>query len=125
MHRLIKILFATSDFFAWIALAFATLGAVTYPISGPARAAMQQQTLSTWSIAGTCALWAAIAVGAFLVTRRKATGVILISASILIAAGATHLAAGITLAGAAALLFGLPFLLVLLQAKNSRPASAP
>ena len=125
MHRLIKILFAISDLFAWIALAFATLGAVTYPISGPARAAMQHQTLSTWSIAGTCALLAAIAVGAFLVTRRKVIGVILISASILIAAAATHLVAGITLAGAAALLFGLPFLLVLFHAQNSRPASAP
>ena len=125
MNRLIKVLFGTSDLFAWIALAFATLGAVTYPISGPAWAAMQHQTLSTWSIVGTCAIWAAIAVGAFLVTRRKVIGVILITASILIAARATHLAAGIALASAAALLFGLPFLLVLLQANNSRTASAP
>ena len=121
MHRLTKILFWISDILAWLLLAISALVAVTYPITGPAWARMEHQQLAASSIVATCLLWLSVALGAYLTTRRRAFGLLLITVPMLVAAGGVE---GLVPAAVMALVFGLPFLLVLLRARAAS-GSAP
>ena len=126
MHRLTKVLFWITDISAWLLLGFATLAAVTYPFAGPAWARMEHQQLSTAEIAITCLSWVLAAVGAFMVTRRRALGVVLTSAPVLAAAGSNgQWLAGLIACTIPVLFFGTPFLLVFLQARQLRTGTAP
>jgi hypothetical protein len=119
MHRLIQLLFWVSDILAWLLVALSALAVVTYPFFGPASAAMERETLTSSEIVVTCLWLLSVAVGAWLVTRRRATGVALIVASVFVARGA----GGWPLAATLALVFGLPFLLVF--CRRATPRSAP
>ena len=114
MHRLTKILFWTSDVLAWSVLAISVLAAVTYPIAGPVWARMEHQQLGASSIVATCLLWLSVALGSYLIARRRVFGLLLITVPILVAADGMD---GLVPAAFTALVFGLPFLLVLLRAR--------
>jgi hypothetical protein len=114
VHRLIKVLFWISDILAWLLLAVSALAAVTYPITGPIWARMEHQQLANSSIVVTCLLWLSVSLGAYLITRRRALGLLLITVPVLVAAGGV---AGLAPAAVIALVFGLPLLLVLLRAR--------
>jgi hypothetical protein len=124
VHRLIKALFRVSDIFASLLLAFAALVTVTYPFAGPAWARMDHQQLPASSIVATCLLWLFGALGAYLITRRRAFGVLLMTAVGFVAAKGDWMA-GLGLAAAVAFVFGLPLLLVLIRARPGASESAP
>ena len=121
MHRLTKILFWSSDILARLLLAISVLVAVTYPITGPVWARMEHQQLASSSIVATCLLWLSVAFGAYLITQRRALGLLLVTAPMPVAAGGLG---GLVPAAVMASVFGLPFLLVLLRARAA-PRSAP
>ena len=113
MHRLIKIMFWISDALAQLLLAISILAAATYPIAGPALARMEHRQLTTFSIVVTCLLSLSVALGAHLITRRRAFGLLLVTVPMFVAAGGLN---GLAPAAVMALVFGLPFLLALLRA---------
>jgi hypothetical protein len=76
--RATKALFWVSDLVAWTLLVFTALAALAYPASGPIYARMAGQPLSAWQIAGMSLTLATIAIGAFLLTRRRISGFILV-----------------------------------------------
>ena len=126
MHRLTKLLFWITDISAWLLVGFALLAAVTYPIAGPAWAKMDHQQLPTTHIVITSLAWAIAAVGAFMITRRRALGVVLTTAPILAAAAVNdELLAGLIVSVVPAVFFGSPFLLVGLQVRKLRSGTAP
>ena len=126
MHRLTKLLFWITDISAWLLLGFAVLSAVVYPFAGPAWARMDHQQLSTAQVVITCLSWVLAAVGAFMVTRRRALGVLLTTTPILAAAGSNgEWLAGFLVSTIPALFFGTPFLLVFLQVRQLRIGTAP
>ena len=125
MYRLTKFLFWFSDVLAWLLAAFAFLTAVTYPIAGPVWARMEHQQLATSSIIVTCLLWLSVALGAYLLTRRRIVGLALLIVPILVAASSSGWLAGFIIMAFLALVFGLPFLLVLLGARPDASRYAP
>ena len=125
MHRLTKLLFWISDILAWLLIAFSSLSAIAYPIAGPALARMDRQHLATSSIVFTCLLWLSVAVGAFLITRRRVLGLFLVIAPVFLTSSRAEWLASLVFATALALVFGLPFLLVLLRVRSATSEVAP
>ncbi|GAB3092389.1 hypothetical protein [Lysobacter terrae] len=123
MHRLIKALFWISDVLAWLLLAISAVVTVTYPVAGPVWARMDHQQIAVTSIVATCLLWFSVALGAYLITRRHALGILLITVPVFVAA--EDWLAGLALAAVMALVFGLPFLLVLFRVRPGVPGTAP
>jgi len=114
VHRLTKIFFWISDVLARLLLAISILAAATYPIAGPVFARMEHRQLTTFSIVVTCLLSFSVSLGAHLITRRRAFGLLLITIPMFGAAGGLN---GLAPAAVMALVFGLPFLLALLRAR--------
>jgi hypothetical protein len=114
-------LFWISDSAAWLLVAMSVLVTVTYPITGPVWARMAHQPLATSSIVATCLAGVSVAIGAYLVTRRKIVGLLLMAPVLMVA---RDLATGMGLACVMMLVFGLPHLLVVLQARRSAHRSA-
>ena len=125
MIRLTKFLFWIVDIIAMLILGGASLQAVFYPFYGPVLARMDGQYLTTVSAVGTSLLCAATAFGAYLVLRRRASGIALISASLIMSAHDGAWVGHLVLAMIVAFTLGLPFLLALQQARQKVSCSAP
>ena len=126
MQRLTKLWFAFSDLLAWPLLAFSLVGAIAFPFVGPIYARMAQQSITTFTITSTCALWLIVAAGAYAITRRKALGLLLVLSPAIVSATSGKIAFALVLAVAWALAFATPFLLAFLQARSaatSKPAA--
>ena len=117
MHRLTKLLFAVADILAWMILAFSIAAALAFPFVGPVSARMSGQPLTVFGIAGTCALWLAVAGGAYAITRRQVFGVGLVLLPVAQLMSSGRVGFGLAVAGALVLAFATPFILVLLQAR--------
>ena len=112
--------FRASDAIARLLAAFALIGAVAYPFIGPVYLRAAQQPITALTIAGTSALWLAVAVGALAIGRRKATGIflVLLPAVMIFVSGQTL--AGLTIASGLVLVFSTPFLLAFFQARANQ-----
>ena len=125
MHRLTNFLFVVADILAWLLLAFAVVGALTYPFVGPVHARMSGQPITALGIVGTSVLWLAVALGAYAITRRQVFGIalVLLPAVQLIASG--QVALGLVAVGVLVLAFATPFILAISQARSvaSGPAA--
>ena len=124
MHRLTKICFAVADILAWLLIALSILGALAFPFVGPVYARMSGQPITALGIAGTCAMWLAVAFGAYAITRRQVFGVVLVllPAVQLLASG--QIAFGLAAAASLALAFATPFILAFSQARPVTPGPA-
>jgi hypothetical protein len=124
MHRLIRVLFAFADLFAWLLLVLSVLEALAWPFIGPVYARMAHLPITTLSIVGGCATWVAVAAGAYAITRRRVLGLalVLVPAVVWLVSGLPVLA--LVFAVVAILVFGTPFLLAFLQARST-PVSGP
>jgi hypothetical protein len=109
--------FRVADVLARVLAAFALIGAAVYPLLGPVYLRTANQPLSVLVIAGTCALWLAVAVGAFALSRRKVAGVwlVLLPAMALVVSG--QFLAGVAVASALVLVFCTPFFLAFIEAR--------
>ncbi|WP_296281275.1 hypothetical protein [Pseudoxanthomonas sp.] len=126
MYRLTKLWFAFSDLLAWALLAFSLVGAIVFPFVGPIYARMAQQSITTFTIIGTCAIWLIVAAGAYAITRRKALGLVLVLAPAIVSAISGQIAFALAFAVAWAVAFVTPFLLAFFQARlaaTSKPAA--
>ena len=109
--------FRVAGVLAQLLAVFALFGAVAYPFLGPVYLRMAHQPVSGLVIAGTCALWLAVAAGAFAISRRNALGIlpVLLLPVALVVSG--QLLAGVAVAAGLVLAFCTPFLLVFVQAR--------
>ncbi len=126
MHRLTKLWFALSDLLAWPLLAFSLVSAIVFPFVGPIYARMAQQSITTFTIIATCALWLTVAAGAYAITRRKALGLFLVLAPAVVSAISGQIAFALVFAVVWAIVFATPFLLAFFQARSaatSKPAA--
>jgi hypothetical protein len=119
MHRFTKFLFALSDIFAWLLLAFSSMAVVAYPIAGSVYAKMSHQSLTTFDIIGICAILLIVAAGAFAITRRKVLGIALVLAPAVANALSGQFLFALGYTGAVAVVFATPFLLVFLQVRSA------
>lgn len=78
MRNVVRIIFAVSDLIAWILLFASLAGAVMYPFAGPIHARMDHHALSVERIVLTVFFAIIVAVGAYLLTRRKILGLPLV-----------------------------------------------
>jgi hypothetical protein len=108
-------MFWISDALARLLLAISIVAAATYPIAGPVFARMEHRQITAFSIVVTCLLSLSVALGAHLITRRRAFGLLLVTVPMFVAAGGLN---GVAPAAALALVFGLPFVLTLLRART-------
>ena len=111
--RLTKALFYLSDAFAWLIASIAALAAVTYPIFGPIFAEIDRETITPIQIIATTSLFAAVAFGAWLLTRRKVTG--LAVAALPALCGSVDFA--VIYLGFVSIIFGTPLLLVFVESR--------
>jgi hypothetical protein len=113
--RTIKVLFGFSDLVAWVILAIAAIGAIAFPVTGPIYARMTGQALSMWQIAALSLALLAIAVGAFLLTRRRLTGFVLVLIPAIYWLMMGFRSAALTYFAGAIAIFGTPVLLAYLD----------
>ena len=123
MPKVAKILFGLSDFCAWSLIMFALICVVTFPFIGPMYADARHESISTLSVIGTCLLWAAVALGTYAVTRRRALGLPLVMIPALPLVMAGHITLALAWIVVFALLFGLPFVIVAIDACNAKAGS--
>ena len=117
MIRLTKFLFLVTDILAILILGGTSLQAALYPIVGPIYARMNGQVLSTASTIEASFLCAAAAIGAYLVLRRRASGIALIATPLLLSSRGDTWIIHLGLAMVMALALGMPFLLALQQTR--------
>ena len=122
MRTLTAIWFKASGMLAWLVLVISAFATVSFPVVIPVYQRMAHQPVNTAAIAGTCALWLAVAVGAFAVARRRAAGIPLIMLPAVSLFFSGHYLLGAAVAAGAALAFATPFLLVFTQARSSSHA---
>ena len=77
--RLTKALFYLSDALAWLIAAIAVVIAVAFPFVAPVMAEMDNDPIPPIGIIIITAAFASIALGAWLLTRRKLIGVAIVS----------------------------------------------
>lgn len=124
MHRIIGGWFAVSDLVAWPLRVFSLMVAVLFPFVGPLHARMAQQPITMLGMAGTCALWLIVAVGAHALLRRRALGLAPVLAPAIVLAFSGQPTWALAFAFIWAVVFAAPFLLVLsrsLPGAASRP----
>lgn len=78
MRNLIGIIFAISDLIAWILLFVSAAGAVIYPFTGPIHEKIVNHALSIESVALTAIISLVVAIGSYLLIRRKRIGLPLV-----------------------------------------------
>mgnify|MGYP003655811829 CR=1 FL=1 len=118
MLALTAMWFKLADILARLLATFALVGAAAYPFIGPAYLRMAQQPTSGLAIAGTCALWLAVAAGAFAFTRRRMAGIFLVLLPAAALAISGQPLAGLLVASGVVVAFWTPFLLALIQARR-------
>lgn len=112
LTALTRVWFRLADLLAWILLCLCVLGALASPIAVPVFARMNSDSVSGWFLLAVSIAYLLIAFGAFLITRRRLTGLIfLLVPSVYWAATGVLVAAFVYLA-LVAVAFGLPYLLV-------------
>jgi hypothetical protein len=72
------VLFAISDVFAWLLGAVSLAGAAAYPFAGPVYAKMANLPFTMEEVVVTVIIAVAVAVGTFLLRRRKPVGLLLV-----------------------------------------------
>ena len=122
MRTLTATWFRVADVLARLLAVFALVGAAAYPFIGPVYFRTVHQPISALAITGTCALWLAVAVGAFAISRRRASGIwlVLLPAVALVISGQFLL--GVAVASGLVLVFCTPLLLAFIQAHASHPS---
>jgi len=115
MTRLIRTLFWVSDICAWLLALYSAFGVVAYPIAGPTHARMISEPLTLFEIIATCGLFVITAVGAFLVTRRRVVGVLLVLLLACVWIYRGHYDFALSYIGICILVFGAPFALMIMQ----------
>ena len=113
MARLAKALFLASDIAAWLLILLSVVCAGLSPIALIAYAKMAHQPVSYLFITWYCALWIAIAFGAYALTRRKLIGLAPIIVFAVIAAANGNFTFALLVVGGSILLFCSPFLALL------------
>lgn len=78
MRSVVRIMFAISDVLARVLCLISLVVAVVYPFVGPAHAKMANLTLSTERIVLTVLIVISVALGAYLLSRRKVFGLPLV-----------------------------------------------
>ncbi|KRD78469.1 hypothetical protein [Lysobacter sp. Root983] len=76
--RLTKILFGLSDLCAWMLMTVAVLAVVAVLFLGPGPDAQQAKPVSSFEAMALSLLWMLVAVGAYLLTRRRLAGLLLV-----------------------------------------------
>lgn len=118
--RLIRFWFALSDAFAMLALLTASLGlAIGAYVLVFGVSPRDAEEFTTQILVGTFVLWGAVALGAYLLLRRRALGVALVSALAIDALLAGDLVWAMVILLFIVVVFLFPFALVLLQARRS------
>lgn len=115
MTRLIQSLLRISDSLGWLVVTFGVAEAALYPIAGPIHARMNGYTLSLFQIFATSFLSLVVALGGYLVTRRRPIGVVAICLLSFIWIAQGLFAFALSYLGVVLLIFGTPFLLMYLQ----------
>ena len=124
MAKVVKILFGISDFCAWSLIMFALICVIAFPFIGEIYAVARHESISTLSVIGTCLPWASVALGTYAVTRRRALGLPLVMNPALPLVMAGHITLASVWILIFVLLFGLPFLMVAIDARNSKAGNA-
>lgn len=118
--RVIRFWFAVSDAFAVLTFLTALLGlAVGVYLLVFGVAPRETEEFTTQELIGTSVLWGAVALGAYLLLRRRAVGVVLVSALAVDALLAGDLVWATVILFFIVAVFLCPFALVLLQARRS------
>ena len=117
--RAIRILFAISDFCAWLVMTVAVVAGVAAPIVIPIQARMAHRETDALATATTVGLCLTVALGAFLVARRRIVGLplLLVPAGFLAFDG--EFVAAVVVILAVLLVFGLPHWWVMRHASRS------
>lgn len=110
--RLTKSLFGLSDLCAWMLLTVAVLAVVAVLFVGPTPDSAQVRPVSSFESMGQALLWLLVAVGAYLLTRRRALGLPMVVLPALVWAVQGNVMVAAIYAGAALLIFATPLILV-------------
>lgn len=108
--RLTKFLFGLSDLCAWMLLTAGVLAVVAVLFVGPGPEGAR--TVSSFESMGQALLWLLVAVGAYLLTRRRPLGVPMVVLPALVWAAQGNVAVALIYAGVALLVFATPLILV-------------
>ena len=114
--RLTRVLFALSDMAAITLSLVAGAAAISLPFNPELAANVTRDgaLMPAWI---ACALFVASALGAFLLTRRSALGLLLAPAPVALAFASGRVGLGVSLVLATLVVFGLPLLRALVEAR--------
>ncbi|MEG3790142.1 hypothetical protein V1318_08420 [Lysobacter sp. CCNWLW3] len=107
--RLTKILFGLSDLCAWMLMTVAVLGAVAVLFLGPAPDAKPVSSLESMALS---LLWVLVAAGAYLLTRRRPLGLLLVILPVFVWLVQGDAVPALAYAAFALLVFATPLILV-------------
>lgn len=112
--RITSALFHVSDLFAYLLAGLAAFVALAFPVAAPILARMDKETISVLEILFVSGMWSIVAVGAWSLTRRRALGL----CGVALPAVLGNVWFSMAYLAAVALVFGLPLLLALLEARH-------
>ena len=112
LMALTRVWFRLTDLLAWILLCLCVLGALASPIAVPVFSRMNSESGSGWLLLAVSVAYLLIAFGAFLITRRRLTGLIFLLVPSAYWAATGVLVAAFVYLALVAVVFGLPYLLV-------------
>ncbi|NUO76853.1 MAG: hypothetical protein HOQ32_12665 [Lysobacter sp.] len=110
--RLTKFLFGLSDLCAWMLLTAAVLAVVAVLFVGPGPEGARAAPVSSFASMGQALLWLLVAVGAYLLTRRRPLGLPMVILPALVWALQGNVMVATIYAGVALLVFLTPLWLV-------------
>lgn len=119
MTRLIQILLWISDCLAWVLVVYGVATAVLSPVGMHVHEQMGAQSLPLVQIIATSVAYALLALSAYLVTRRKPIGVVIVCLLSIVWFAQGLYAFAISYVGVVMLLFGTPFFLMYLQFQHN------
>lgn len=110
--RLTKILFGLSDLCAWMLMTVAVLAVVAVLFLGPGPDGQSARPMSSFESMGLSLLWMLVAVGAYLLTRRRPLGLLLVILPVFLWLAQGEVVPALIYAGFAVLVFATPLILV-------------
>jgi hypothetical protein len=116
MVRLLKSLFAISDGLAWLLLFFAAICTVAVPVVVPAYRRIEHGDASILPMAGIALLCACVAAGAYGLARRRAWALVPVLLPAIVELCLGRIAVAAVLGIPMLVVFGTPYLFVLMHA---------